>query len=202
MILRSAHSEVEVVAADGHIPARERRIDGVSAYSAAVDLSAGRGPSIDDEAFFTERVSEGRGWAGRRAYPEPESAVRDAYKKPIEFPASAIFWQPYCAASSDPENFFKTSKHIHALEMATFNPISYKYVPTVPRSKSALSRPKPGRKQSSIFDKTQHAKPNGAALGSHRPAAAVEAADDNGGYRSGSRGMSRDGDGLDYSNGD
>ncbi|TVY20230.1 hypothetical protein LARI1_G001640 [Lachnellula arida] len=58
--------------------------------------------------------------------------------------------------------------------MSTFVPISYSYVPTVPRSKSATIRRKPTSKQLSILGKLQHNKLSRAA-----------AADNNGGYESG-----------------
>ncbi|KAH0535945.1 hypothetical protein FGG08_007156 [Glutinoglossum americanum] len=71
--------------------------------------------------------------------------------------------------------------------MATFVPISYTYVPTAPRSKSATARRKPALKPVSIFDKIQRIKPSGAALSTPRPAAAATAADDNGGDKLGIR---------------
>jgi hypothetical protein len=73
--------------------------------------------------------------------------------------------------------------------MATFVPISYTYVPTAPRSKSATARRKPALKPVSIFDKIQRIKPSGAALSTPRPAAAATAADDNGGDKLGIRSM-------------
>ncbi|KAI9863863.1 MAG: hypothetical protein M1813_003515 [Trichoglossum hirsutum] len=71
--------------------------------------------------------------------------------------------------------------------MATFVPISYTYVPTAPRSKSAAARRKPALKPVSIFDKIQRIKPSGAALSTPRTAAAATAADDNGGDKLGIR---------------
>ena len=47
--------------------------------------------------------------------------------------------------------------------MATFAPISYTYVPTAPRVKSAATCRKPAPEQPSIFDKLQCNKPSCAA---------------------------------------
>ena len=62
--------------------------------------------------------------------------------------------------------------------MATFDPISYTYVPTAPRSKSTKAPCNRAPKQISILDKIQRIKASGAALGMPRPPAAVAAADD------------------------
>jgi hypothetical protein len=51
-------SEVEMVAADRHIQARERRIDGIRALQLRRTSLPERG-SIDAEAFFTEMASGG-----------------------------------------------------------------------------------------------------------------------------------------------
>jgi hypothetical protein len=45
------------------------------------------------------------------------------------------------------QNFLNASNHFHALEIATFDPICYTYVPTVPRSKNAATRCKPAPAQ-------------------------------------------------------
>jgi hypothetical protein len=84
------------------------------------------------------------------------------------------------------KNFLNTSNHFHVLEMATFVPISYTYVPTAPRSKSATARSKPASKQSNILDKIQRIKPSSAALRTAQPAAA---ANDIRGDKLGIRGM-------------
>jgi hypothetical protein len=69
--------------------------------------------------------------------------------------------------------------------MATFAFKPYIYVPTAPRSKSTATRRKPAPEQISILNKLQHIKSSGASLSTPRPAAA----DDDGGYRPGIRGM-------------
>jgi hypothetical protein len=96
------HRKVEVVAADGHIPARERRIDGIRALQLRWISLRQRG-SIDAEAFFTEKASEGEpgmAWrtctVGRRAY----SGSARSLHEPFDFPVSAIFSQSSCTASS------------------------------------------------------------------------------------------------------
>jgi hypothetical protein len=98
---------------------------------------------------------------------------------------SAIILQSSLCSQQQAENFLNTSNHFHALQMATFVPISYTYVPTAPRSKSATARRKPALKPVSILDKVQHSKPSGAALSTPRPAAAAA----NGGDKLGIRGM-------------
>jgi hypothetical protein len=97
--------------------------------------------------------------AGRRAYPGSARVVREAYM--IHLFAVQLRRQQRA------ENFLNTSNHFHALEMATFNPISYTYVLTAPRSKIVAARRKPALKQSSILGKNQRTKPSGAALGRH-----------------------------------
>lgn len=119
--------------------------------------------------------------------------------EPFDFPPLPLFSTPVCAASSK-QNFLNNSNHFHALEMATFVPISYTYVPTAPRSKSATTRHKPTSKQSSIFDKIQSIKPSGAALSTPRPA--VAAAANNRGDRPGIRGTGTIHGGSDKENDD
>jgi hypothetical protein len=66
---------------------------------------------------------------------------------------SAIILQSSLCSQQQVENFLNTSNRFPALEMATF--VSYTYIPTAPRSKSATARRKPASKQSSILDKIQ-----------------------------------------------
>jgi hypothetical protein len=73
--------------------------------------------------------------------------------------------------------------------MATFDPIPYTYVPTVPRFKSTKAPYNYASKQVSILDKIQHIKASGAALGMLQPSAAVAAADDSRNDRTGVRSM-------------
>ncbi|KAH0542350.1 hypothetical protein FGG08_003288 [Glutinoglossum americanum] len=54
--------------------------------------------------------------------------------------------------------------------MATFVPISYTYVPTGPRSKSATARRRSALKLVNIFDEIQRIKPSGAAPNTPQPA--------------------------------
>jgi hypothetical protein len=101
---------------------------------------------------------------------------------------SAIIFQSSLCSQQQAENFLNTSNRFHTLEMATFDPISYTYVPTAPRFKSAAARRNPASKQSGILDKLQRSKQSGAAFdGPRLPAPA--AADNNRGYRSGIQGM-------------
>lgn len=72
------------------------------------------------------------------------------------------------------ENFLSTPQYFYVLEMSTFVPISYNYVPTAPRSKGTTARRKSTSKQLSILDKLQRNKLGCAA-----------ATDSNGGYKSG-----------------
>ncbi|KAL3418451.1 hypothetical protein PVAG01_10167 [Phlyctema vagabunda] len=58
--------------------------------------------------------------------------------------------------------------------MATFVPISYTYVPTAPRSKTATARLHPSSKQSSILEKLQRSNLNVAGRGTPQPAAASD----------------------------
>lgn len=67
--------------------------------------------------------------------------------------------------------------------MATFAPISYTYVPTAPRSTSAIVRQQRPSKQSSIFEKLQRSKLSGAELGKPEAAAANDIGDDKLGIR-------------------
>jgi hypothetical protein len=110
-----------------------------------------RGGRIDAEALFTEEWSEGGepGIAGRRVY----SGSARSLHEPFDFPVSAILLQSNCTASSKPRISLTTPNHFHALEMATFAPIPYTYVPTAPRSKSAATCSKPAPKPVSILDK-------------------------------------------------
>ncbi|KAF8850006.1 hypothetical protein BDZ45DRAFT_697068 [Acephala macrosclerotiorum] len=96
------------------------------------------------------------------------------------------------------KNFLNTSNHFHALEMATFVPISYTYVPTAPRSTSATARRKPTSKQSSILDKLQRSKLSEAELSTPQPVAA----NDIGGNKLGIRETSTINDGDDNRNDD
>src|SRR5579862_7038225 len=107
---------------------------------------------------------------GCRAYSGSARAVRSLHE-PFDFPLCHHFAAHLCS-QQQAENFLNTSNHFHALEMATFVPISYTYVPTAPRSKSATARRKPAPKQSSILDKLQHIKPSSTSLRTARPAAA------------------------------
>ncbi|PQE05342.1 hypothetical protein CJF31_00008872 [Rutstroemia sp. NJR-2017a BVV2] len=68
------------------------------------------------------------------------------------------------------------------VRMATFDPIPYHYVPTVPRYKRATTQHVPAQKQSSIPGNIQCIKPNDAL------AVAVVSADEDPGYRSEIRG--------------
>lgn len=76
-----------------------------------------------------------------------------------------------------------TSNHFHRLEIATFVPISYTYMPTAPRSKSTATRYKPAPKQSRILNKLQHSKLSEAALSMARQAAADDSRRDKPGIR-------------------
>jgi hypothetical protein len=76
---------------------------------------------------------------GRRAYSGSARVGREAYMNPLVSP-SAIILQSRLCSQQQAENFLNTSNHFHALEMATFVPISYTYVPTAPRSKSTTTR--------------------------------------------------------------
>ena len=124
---------------------------------------------------------------GHRACRGSESAVREAYINSL-ISLSLLSFAVQLYSQQQAQNFLNTSNHFHALEMATFDPISYTYVPTAPRFKSAAARRNPTSKQSSILDKLQRSKLSGAALEDPQlPAQAV--ADNNGGYRSGIQGM-------------
>jgi hypothetical protein len=62
------------------------------------------------------------------------------------------------------------------LEMATFDPIPYTYVPTAPRFKSTKAPYNRTPKQVNILDKIQRIKASGATLSTLRPPAVVAAA--------------------------
>lgn len=114
---------------------------------------------------------------GLRAYSGSARAVREAYMNPLISPSAIIFQSSLCS-QQQAENFLNSSNHFHALEMATFAPISYTYVPTAPRSKSTAIRCKPAPKQSNILDKFQHSKLSGPALSMVRLAAADDSGED------------------------
>ena len=121
---------------------------------------------------------------GRRGYSCSVRAVREAYMSP-GFPPSAIFLQSSFHSQQQAENFLNTSKYFHALKMATLAFKPYTYVPTAPRSKSAISRRKPASKH---LEKLQQSKPSSIVLdGPRLPAPA--AADSNRGYRPEIQGM-------------
>jgi hypothetical protein len=61
------------------------------------------------------------------------------------------------------------------LEMATFDPIPYTYVPTALRFKSTKAPYNRTPKQVSVLDKIQRIKASSAALGTPQPPAAVAA---------------------------
>lgn len=103
------HREVEVVAANRYILARECRIDGLKAFSAAVDLCAS-GITLTARHFFTERASEEEGaWHSRHLQQvakrilvlprKCEKLVRSLHE-PFDSPVSAIFLQSSYTASS------------------------------------------------------------------------------------------------------
>jgi len=136
-----------------------------------------RGAALTARHLFTERALE-RGslaWrastTGRRAYSGSARAVREAYMNPLISPSLQSFYSPVLQRA---ENSLNTSNYFHALEMATFDPISYTYVPTVPRFKSAVARPKPAPKQVSFSDEIQRAKPSSTSLSTPRPPAATD----------------------------
>lgn len=85
-------------------------------------------------------------WAAERFW---EGSARSLHE-PFDFPLCHHFLVRFVQQA---ENFLNTSNYFHTLEMATFAPISYTYVPTAPRSKSTATRRKPALKQSSILDK-------------------------------------------------
>jgi hypothetical protein len=137
-------------------------------------------------------MKRGRGVARQECTCELQSVFQfcegsaRSLQNPLISPSLPSFLQSSCTASSK-QNFSTTYNHFHALEMATFSPISYNYVPTALRSKSAATRCKPASKQLNILDKLQHSKLSYTALdGPQLPAAAAA---NNGGYRSGIQGM-------------
>jgi hypothetical protein len=67
--------------------------------------------------------------------------------------------------------------------MATFAPISYTYVPTVPRSKSTAIRHKIAPKAVSTFNKLQRSKLSEAVFSTTQLAAAPDIGDDKLGIR-------------------
>jgi hypothetical protein len=74
--------------------------------------------------------------------------------------------------------------------MATFDPIPYQYVPTVPRNKRATTQHIPAQKESSIPDKIHCIKPDDTLFDDIRQVAvAVVSADEDPGYRSEILGM-------------
>ena len=62
--------------------------------------------------------------------------------------------------------------------MATFEPISYAYVPTPPRSKSTIARRKIPLKPTSTFDTNERIKPSSVVLKKPQPFAVVAAVED------------------------
>lgn len=114
---------------------------------------------------------------GRRAYSGSARAVREAYMNPLISPY-AIILQSSLYSQQKAENFLNTSNRFHTLEMATFVPISYTYVPTAPRSTSATARRKLTSKQSGIFNKLQRSKLSEAELSTPLPAAANDIGSD------------------------
>jgi len=115
-----------------------------------------------------------------------EGSARSVHE-PFDFPLCYHFVvQLY--SQQPAENFSTTPNHFHALEMATFAFKPYTYVPTAPCSKSTATRRKPAPEQVSILNKLQHIRSSGASLSTPRPAAAA-AANDDGGYRPGIRGI-------------
>jgi hypothetical protein len=131
-------------------------------------------------AFLTDRALEEEGHDMAGVYGGPQSIFRfckgsaRSLHKPFDFPYLCFFFEVQSRSQQQrAENFLNTSNHFHALEMATFAPISYAYVPTAPRSKSAAARCKPA---SSILNKLNNAALDGPRL----PATA--AADNDGGF--------------------
>ena len=186
------HSEVGVTAADRHIPAWERRIDGNKALQLRRISLRERG-RIDAEAFSrrgrqeVERMAW-HGMAGRKAYSGSARAVREAYMNPLISPSlpslsTGISFAVQLCSQQPVENFSNTLSHFHALEMATLAFKPYTYKPTAPRSKSTATHRRPAPEQVSILNKLQHITSSGASLSTPRPAA------DDGGYRPGIRGM-------------
>jgi len=159
-------------------------------------LSA-RGVALTPRHFFTERALEGGSlaWractAGHRAYSGSARAVREAYMNPLISLSLPSFFAVRLYSQQPVESFSTTSNHFHALEMATFafKP-QYTYKPTAPRSKSTATRRRPAPRQVSTLNKLQDIMSSGASFSTLRPVApAAAAADDDGGYRPGIRGM-------------
>ncbi|KAI9774201.1 MAG: hypothetical protein M1839_001903 [Geoglossum umbratile] len=146
--------------------AQDRRSQGLAA---AADLSICERGGIDDKALLMARTSEEGESDMPEVYGGPQSvfrfcegSTRSRYE-PSDF-LSAIILQSSLCSQQQAGNFMNTSNRFYAREMATFVPISYTYVSTAPRSKSATARRKSDLKPVSIFDKIQRIKRSGAAL--------------------------------------
>jgi len=126
---------------------------------------------------FSGRGRQNRGKSGKAGvYNAPQSvfwfckgSARNPYE-PLDFP-SAIFSQSSLCTQQQAGNFFTTSNHFHALEIATFAFKPYTYVPSAPRSKSATTRRKSAWKQSSLLDEPQRIKASSTSLSTPRPVA-------------------------------
>jgi hypothetical protein len=95
---------------------------------------------------------------------------------PPFFLSSIIHTVVFCSQQQAEQS--NTYNCIFSAEMATFEPISYAYVPTPPRSKSTTTRHKNRPKPFSILHKNQYIKPSSIALEKPRPLAEAAAAVD------------------------
>ncbi|KAI9769973.1 MAG: hypothetical protein M1840_003684 [Geoglossum simile] len=140
--------------------AQDRRSQGLAA---AADLSICERGGIDDKALLMARTSEPEVYGGPQSvFRFCEGSTRSRYE-PSDF-LSAIILQSSLCSQQQAGNFMNTSNRFYAREMATFVLISYTYVSTAPRSKSATARRKSDLKPVSIFDEIQRIKRSGAAL--------------------------------------